>query len=50
MFLDIMHIKVFHLSEPSRVEHNHASDYFATAHLGLSIRVVAYKVVLDRFF
>ncbi len=46
MFLDIMNIKVFHIAEPSRVEHNHDSDYFATAHLGLPIRFVAYKVLL----
>ncbi len=50
MFLDIMNIKVFHIAEPSRVEHNLDSDYFATAHPRLSVRFVAYKVLLDRFF
>ena len=36
MFLDVIHVEVFHVSKPSQMKQNHDSDHFATTHFRVS--------------
>ena len=49
MFLNIIEVKVFHVSKPSKMKRNHDSDYFTTTHFRDPFRFISDKVFLNRF-
>ena len=44
MFLDIIKIEMFHVSEAAQVKGDHDGDHFATAHSGLSLGLMPQKM------
>jgi len=45
----IMEIKMFEVSVPTGMEHNHNGNHLAGTHFGLSLGLVPQEAVFDRF-